>query len=668
MSLALGIDTGGTFTDAVLIRDEAQVVAKAKSLTTRHDLALGIGRAIDAVLQGHEAGEIGLVSLSTTLATNALVEGQGGRVALISIGFDEADLKRAGLTEALRGDPVIAIAGGHGHSGHETAPLDLDALQRGLAAMRDQVGAFAVAGHFAVRNPAHELAVAEAVRAATGRPVTCSHQLSARLNGPKRAMTAVLNARLIAMIGHLVAAAEKLLLERRIAAPLMVVRGDGALVSAAFARERPIETILSGPAASLVGAGWLTQVADAVVSDIGGTTTDVAVLRQGRPRIDPDGASVGGHRTMVEAVAMRTTGLGGDSEVQVIAQGMSSALVLGPRRRVPVALMAQDWPELVHETLDAQLASERSGEMDGQFVLPVLREGRNLSGLTEREGALIAVLGERVMPRGELIRSRVDIGALDRLVGRGLVQIAGFTPSDAAHVLGLHQGWDRAAADKAARLFARQRGNSGEVIAPDAGAMARMVVAQLTRQTAEILLETALAEDGYEHPEKLARHVLSAAGMARHERTARLLTGLALPLVGLGASAGTYYGAVAERLSTQAILHEHADVANAIGAVVGQVRVTVRLVVTVPSEGRFRVHSPEFPADFTDAETALAAAQAAAGRMAEAQARAAGAGELRLEFSRDMRKATVEGRETLIEAEIAATASGRPGIAGGERE
>ena len=92
----------------------------------------------------------------------------------------------------------------------------------------------------------------------------------------------------------------------------MVVRGDGALVSAAFARQRPIETILSGPAASLVGARHMTGLDEAVVSDIGGTTTDVAVLDKGRPRLDPEGATVGGFRTMVEAVAMRTYGLGGD--------------------------------------------------------------------------------------------------------------------------------------------------------------------------------------------------------------------------------------------------------------------------------------------------------------------------------------------------------------------
>lgn len=115
MAYFLGVDTGGTYTDAVIVDEAAdRVIGSAKSLTTRSDLALGIGRAVDAALEGARvaAGDVAMVSLSTTLATNALVEGQGGRVALVFIGFDDADLERGGLTEALGGDPVIRLAGG----------------------------------------------------------------------------------------------------------------------------------------------------------------------------------------------------------------------------------------------------------------------------------------------------------------------------------------------------------------------------------------------------------------------------------------------------------------------------------------------------------------------------------------------------------------------------
>jgi hypothetical protein len=195
MAYFLGVDTGGTYTDAVILDEAANLVlGKAKALTSRHDLAVGIGEAVDAAIAaaGVKASDVALVSLSTTLATNALVEGQGARVALVFIGFDAGDLARANLTEALKGDPVVTLAGGHTHAGTEAAALDLAGLERAIRDLGDQVSGFAVASSFATRNPAHEVAARDLIRRVTGRPVTCSHELSANLNGPKRALTAVL--------------------------------------------------------------------------------------------------------------------------------------------------------------------------------------------------------------------------------------------------------------------------------------------------------------------------------------------------------------------------------------------------------------------------------------------------------------------------------------------
>src|SRR5690606_13466978 len=248
----------------------------------------------------------------------------------------------------------------------EAATLDMVAIESAALRLGPEVTGFAVASAFATRNPAHEIAARDAIRRLAHRPVTCSHELSAGLNGPRRALTAVLNARLIGMIDGLISACEAHMAARGISAPLMVVRGDGALVSAGLARERPIETILSGPAASIAGASWLTGEREALVSDIGGTTTDVCLLQDGRPKIDPLGARVGSYRTMVEAVAMRTTGLGGDSEVHLV-EGLRTGLRLGPRRLIPVSLAARDWPDLVHHALDAWLGLEAVGEHDGRF-------------------------------------------------------------------------------------------------------------------------------------------------------------------------------------------------------------------------------------------------------------------------------------------------------------
>ena len=668
MPVLLGVDTGGTYTDAVLIRDETTVIASAKSLTTRQDLAIGVGNAVRSVLEAAQVApeDIALASLSTTLATNALVEGQGGRVALIYIGFRGRDLEAHGLAEALKGDPALVLAGGHNHAGGEAQPLDEQALISFLETHKDDVSGFAVASQFATRNPAHELRAAQLVAEMTGKPVSSSHQLSAKLNGPKRAMTAVLNARLIGMIDRLIGRAEDVLQQIGVAAPLMVVRGDGALISSGQARERPIETILSGPAASIVGARWMTGVDHALVSDIGGTTTDVALIKGGKPQIDPAGARVGPYRTMVEAVAMRTTGLGGDSEVHFQSEGLQGGVTLGPRRVLPISLIAVDAPDVVHAALDAQLRSVAPGEHDARFVRAVA--GQTKEGLGPREQALLDRIGDQVHPLGDIIRSRIELGALKRLVERGQIQIAGVTPSDASHVLGRVMEWDSGAARKALRLFGRRRTGGGDVLSNSEDDIAEMIIDRLTHQTALALLETAFAEEIPEFdvaPDVLARHVLMQRGMSGHQGLVRLNTGLAVDVVGLGASAPSYYPAVGRRLGTRMILPEHAGVANAIGAVVGRVTMRQSGTVTSPSEGKYRVHLADGPSDFGDQDSALALLETVLRDAAQAQAVEAGAQDIQLTVTHDIRTAGVEAREVFVEATVTVEAAGRPRVAEG---
>ncbi|NAZ37694.1 hydantoinase/oxoprolinase N-terminal domain-containing protein [Rubellimicrobium sp. CFH 75288] len=660
MNVLLGIDTGGTYTDAAILdAAETRVLAKAKALTTRPDLSGGVGAAIDAALRaaGVAPEAVGMVSLSTTLATNALVEGQGGCAALVAIGFDAGDLGRDGLPEALGADPLIAVAGGHDHAGAERAPLDREGLAAALARLPAGLTGVAVAARFATRNPAHEEAAREMVRAATGLPVTCSHELSASLGGPRRALTALLNARLVGLIARLLHAVEGHMARRGIRAPLMVVRGDGALMAAAVAHERPVETILSGPAASAAGAAWLAREPLALVSDIGGTTTDICLLRDGRPAIDPEGARVGPWRTMVEAVAMRTHGLGGDSEVGVEG-GLSGALRLGPRRLVPVALLARDHPGPVHAALDAALAQAAVPDGAGRFVLPLWEAPPE--GLDPREAAVAARLGGGPLPLGEVLRSRAEAPALRRLVARGLVAEAGATPTDAAHVLGLQRDFDAEAAGKALALLARRRAGSGEALAPDAGAMARRILDALAGRSAEALLEAALAEEGgWEEPAALARHPLAQAGLRGHEGLVRARLALGVPVIALGASAGTHYPAVGARLGTRAVVPEHAEVANAVGAVVGRVTAAAEGTVTIPAPGLAVAHGPGGPRRFADPEAALAALREAL--RAEARARAARAGAEETEFleTETRQEAEVEGRRVPVELRLRVVAQGR---------
>ncbi len=660
MHYLIGIDTGGTYTDAVLFEEERGVLAKAKALTTRADLALGIGDVLDAVIREGcvASGDIDMVALSTTLATNSIVEGLGTRVCLVGIGFEPADLDRAGLREAVKNDAVVVLAGGHDSFGNELAPLDLNPLRQWIAENVDAVGAFAVASHFSVANPDHEDRARALIEEATGKPVTCSHDLTARLNGPKRALTSVLNARLIGIIHHLIDATSALLDAKAIGAPLMIVKGDGSLLSLGEARKRPIETILSGPAASLVGASYLTGVSDALVSDIGGTTTDIGLLRDGRPRLDPNGATVAGLSTFVEAVAMHTFGLGADSEVRRSADGLS--IVLGPRRVVPVSLLAATHGALVHEALDRQLAMPSPPDNAGRFAVRTGRGGRSaLHSGVERE--LLDAVENRPVALDGFLASVRQRSAFARLVGFGEVTVAAFSPSDAAHVLGLHEAWDRDAASKAAALFARQRGSGGKHLATNAEAISRQVLDTLVRTSAERLLDVALGEDGFAL-EAPSRHPLLQAALSGHRGIAEVSARLTLPIVGLGASAPIYYPDVARSLAAEVIVPEHADVANAVGAVVGRVRSEAVATISRPDDGLFRAHCKGIPHDFHDQDRAIAFAEQAAQDFAREKACANGAKDVEMQLTREVVSALVGGTDLVLEWRFTAVATGRPGF------
>lgn len=359
---------------------------------------------------------------------------------------------------------------------------------------------------------------------------------------------------------------------------------------------------------------------------------------------------------------MRTTGLGGDSEVHLRTDGLLGGLRLGPRRLIPVSLLAVDHGEMVHAALDHALGLDAPGEHDGRFVIPM---AGNAAGLTPREESLLLRI-KAPMPMAAALSSRLEVAAMDRLIARGLVMQCGVTPSDASHVLGGLVDWDVLAAEKAVRLMTKRRNGRGDRVAPDAVTLAQMIVDQLTDQTTTCLLEAAFGEDHAfdgEDTDVLASHPLVVAGLASHRGVVELTARLGVPVIGLGASAPYYYGAVGKRLGARMILPEHAGVANAIGAVVGQISQRATGLISSAGEGRFTAHLPSGPEGFTSSTAALAAMDAALTADATARARLAGADDLHITRTRDIREAAVEGRPMFIEATLCVTAAGRPRVA-----
>jgi N-methylhydantoinase A/oxoprolinase/acetone carboxylase beta subunit len=662
----LGFDTGGTFTDAAILDGDRRIVATAKSLTTHWDLSVGIAGAIRAVLAKMPAAgtreAVGLVSVSTTLATNSVVENRFSPVGCVLIGFDDAMVERSGLLRDGMGT-IVRVQGGHDATGEQSAPLDEVAAAAAIRGCMDRVDAFAVSSRFSVRNPSHELRMKEIIREITGKSVTCAHELSSRLDAPRRALTAALNARLTPQIRQLIEALGNVLAEEGIKAPLMIVKGDGSLMRADVALEFPVETVLSGPAASVVGAGFLTGLRDFAVSDMGGTTTDVAVVTDGRPRVSGDGALIGGWRTMVEAVDVRTTGLGGDSEVDL---DRHYRLRVGPRKVTSLSLAASQFPSLVQDlrTLSVQ---DRLPEFPTLYayrnpgaVLPAhadTLERRSWDGLSDEPCRV-----------SSFCRNQTGLQALRRLADARLVTIAGFTPSDAMHILGLQSSWNGEAAELGARILAiAERNGRALDRTAEPQDIARRTHEHIVRESGRIVLGTALAHDpGIEARDGqwgiLGDHLVDDALAGRtFSSLVQARIALSIPLIAIGAPVGAYYPDVAMRLGCELHIPDHAGVCNAVGAVAGVVTETVDILVDQPSFKLYRVHDPAGARDYSVLEEAETHAHACARQLATDAALRAGAADPAVRIERRERRANMgAGGDYVAELIIRATATGRP--------
>ncbi|MBT8239707.1 MAG: hydantoinase/oxoprolinase family protein, partial [Acidimicrobiia bacterium] len=575
--MRVGIDTGGTFTDAALLDADGAVVASAKAPTTHHDLMGGVSAALHRVIDtaGVDTDRITSVALSTTLATNAMVERTGNGAALVAVGFDDNSMARIdGIDTASQ---VIRIPGGHDAQGRERTALGLEELRAALDVLA-ATDAVAVAALFAVRNQAHEVAVCQCLAAdprSARLPVTCSHDLSGRLDGPRRASTALANAMLTAPVGRLLDAFERSVRAAGIHAPLVVVRSDGSVMSLTQAIERPVETILSGPAASLVGGIHLAGVDDAVVVDIGGTTTDVAVVSNAVPEPVDDGAVVGGVATMVRSPRNTTEGLGGDSEVGWDQE--NSRLRIGPGRVMPLGRAQVLYPEIV-DRLGEQLRRRIVAETDGLFCLTP-------------DGALLEATST--------FSARREYLAARRTAAQAGLQFVALTPTDAAWARGRVNGeefgsaFDARASELGLELFADTLDRFGDKRYRSGADAGESILRAVERQTGAVIAAAV----------GLPITVWDHVGVPQELFDVKIE--LDRVVIGLGASAGLYHPPVGDLLGTEVLVPPFSEVANAVGAAVGSVRIRLTASITNPKRAGFVLHRPGVAARFESLEEAV---------------------------------------------------------------
>lgn len=352
----LGIDVGGTFTDAVMV-DGGKVVSQSKAPTTHDDLLIGILAAIDLVVTRQTSSAIERVALSTTVVTNAIIQGAVDDVNLII-------MPGPGLnTDGLFPVKPTIISGYVDHRGRVVQAPD----QAEIVPQKGDTKIFAVAGKFAVRNPVNEQQVCTWLMTDSSRLVMAASQVSGSLNFIRRTNSVYYNAACYFVFEQFAQAMAAALAKRSITAPVHILKADGGTLPLTVAKEFPVEAVFTGPAASVLGVMALQPIAhDSVSLDIGGTTTDIALWRQGKPLFAERGASISGYHTAVRAFRLRSVGIGGDSYVRREA----GRLVVGPMRLGPAVAVGGK-----HATIsDAMIAAGVSHFGNRQAALAAMQD------------------------------------------------------------------------------------------------------------------------------------------------------------------------------------------------------------------------------------------------------------------------------------------------------
>ena len=372
--MIIGLDVGGTHTDVVLL-DRQGVVRDIKVPTDASNLFNTVLECLEKVMSDIDPEAVRRVVLSTTLTTNAIVQKKIQDVGIIVSSGPGID-PRYFQTNAH----FFTVSGSIDHRGREVEPLDPEEIElAGRELLARGIRHVGVVGKFSVRNPAHELQIKAHLGDAFER-VFLGHLISGNLNFPRRIATTFLNASVYPVHKEFFEAVQQSLKARGLTMPIRILKADGGNMNFASSIEFPGQTILSGPAASVMGAvAYAVDTADSLVLDIGGTTTDMAILRDGVPLLAPLGINIGGYRTLIRSLDTQSIGVGGDSLVRLSHQRIE----IGPERLGPA--MAHGGP--VPTPTDALFVLQRVANGDRDKAVKGIEPLAASLGLSPEEAA-----------------------------------------------------------------------------------------------------------------------------------------------------------------------------------------------------------------------------------------------------------------------------------------
>ena len=395
--MLLGIDVGGTFTDAVVVVD-GKITSTAKRPTTHHNLLEGILQVVDHVVHVAGSCEFSRIALSTTIVTNALVEGKTDRVGLCVIPGPGMDIR-----PLLPVEPYL-LEGSVDHRGREMSLPTREQVEDFCGTVGENT-VFAVSGKFSVRNPDQELAVSRWLQeVAKPDHISLGAGVAGTLNFVRRTNSAYYNAAVWRTFNGFADAVEKALVSRGITSPVYILKADGGTMPLAMARKYPVEAIFTGPSASVLGIMSVARMQEQAVSlDIGGTTTDIALWQEGLPLFASQGASIDKYPTAVRSFRLKSVGIGGDSLVKY-ADGR---LQVGPMRLGPAMAVGGSSPALS----DAMIVANTVQFGDRAQALKAM-EMLGMEGKTPEETAQL-VLAEAAQVIVQAIHSMIEEQAME---------------------------------------------------------------------------------------------------------------------------------------------------------------------------------------------------------------------------------------------------------------
>ena len=597
------------------------------------------------------------------------MEDKGGRAKLIFIGGEKPIVEKTGARYGLPpADDIYFLDAVVHANGEVETPPDWEAFAADCPPLLKNAEAAAVVAYQGIHNPALEQEAKILIDKTCGKNAVCGYELFWDLNYIKRGAGTLLNARLLPVIEKFLGAMRLSLEKRGVQAPMVIVRSDGSLMSEAFSREKPVETILCGPASSVMGGLHLAGRKDCIVVDMGGTTTDIAIVRDGVP-VKTDGVTIGKWSTFVKSVYIHTFGLGGDSRIRL---DRDNGLAIGPERVLPLCVAASCFPG-VKEELQELIASRRKTPQPLQEFLYLLRDVSDDPYYTDRERDICRTLKQHSILRLDRLAAAVDCDLYkldtERLEKESIVMRCGLTPTDIMHLRGDFDRFDTGASALGAAFVATRLS-----LTPDE--LCERVFEQVKRMMYVHIVHMLLEN------EDPAYKTMGGAGLDRligqswdnRGKKSYLSFGFHTPaaLVGIGAPIHLFLPDVAAALGADCIIPDSAPVANALGAVVGQISASVTVNVQPSREDSgeeyYLVFAPDRRIRAAEYEEAVSLACEAAENDAREEAQRRGAaGELTVTC--DVQPVTARvghtvdsTQEVLLRVEVTARATGGAGF------